>query len=244
MSGSSQGTRVWRPISEDANHDLFFTNGREVGDGVFLRIELGPTSKVGSSNFRVFLDSRDLGQSHFPVVMGLQNSGKFPGFNWLEITFFMDMLDFDQGQVKVPESIDLNIIAALSEIVPSGGHLMVEYDSIRRKTTARALAAGVPPIITPLGSMMFSIGCGVAFKDWYISEGGREGPRKLQGFKAIDAHHERVRFGQSLDLIEECMSSFQDLDWDLQILIRPLADATITLLRSKLEIPHGPIARP
>ena len=72
MSGSSQGTRVWRPISEELDHDLFFANGREVGDGVFLRIELGPSSKVGSSNFRVFLDSRDLGQSRLPVVMGLQ----------------------------------------------------------------------------------------------------------------------------------------------------------------------------
>ena len=65
----------------------------------------------------------------------------------------------------------------------------------------------------------------------------------MQGFKAIDAHHERMRFGQSLDSIEEFMSKFQDLDWDLQILIRPLADATITLLRSKLELPHGPPTR-
>lgn len=243
MSGSSQGTRVWKPISDEADHELFIANGREVGDGVFLEIELGPKSKVGSSNFRIFLDSRKLGRARFPVVMGLQNSGKFPGFNWLEITYFTDVLEFDDGQVKIPESIDLNIIAVLSEIVPNGGHLMIEYDSISRKPTARALSAGVPPIITPLGSMMFSIGCGVAFRDWYISEGGREGPRKLQGFKAIDAHHERMRFGQSLDSIEEFMSKFQDLDWDLQILIRPLADATITLLRSKLELPHGPPTR-
>ena len=244
MSGSSQGTRVWRSLSAEVDHELFFANGREVGDGVFLDIELGPNSKVGSSNFRVFLNTKDLGRSHFPVVMGLQNSGQFPGFNWLEVTLFADVLEFDQGQVKVPESVDLNIIAVLSEIVPSGGHLMVEYDSIRRKTTARALTAGVPPIITPLGSMMFSMGCGVAFKDWYISEGGREGPRKLQGFKAIDAQHEKIRFGDSLNSIEGFMSNFQDLDWDLQILIRPLADATITLLRSKLEIPHGPITWP
>ena len=109
---------MWRPISEELDHDLFFANGREVGDGVFLRIELGPSSKVGSSNFRAFLDSRDLGQSHLPVVMGLQNSGKFPGFNWLEITFFSDVLEFEQGQVKVPESIDLNIIRMNNIAIP------------------------------------------------------------------------------------------------------------------------------
>ena len=83
-------------------------------------------------NFRIFLDARKLGRARFPVVMGLQNSGKFPGFNWLEITYFTDVLEFDDGQVKIPESIDLNIIAVLSEIVPNGGHLMVEYDSIYR----------------------------------------------------------------------------------------------------------------
>ncbi len=29
---------------------------------------------------------------------------------------------------------------------------------------------------------MFQVGCR-SYRDWYIPEGGREGPRKLQGFK-------------------------------------------------------------
>ena len=58
---------------------------------------------------------------------------------------------------------------------------MAEYESRPRTSTARALAAGVPPVATPLGALLFDLGCGVAFRDWYISEGGREGPRKLQG---------------------------------------------------------------
>jgi len=31
--------------------------------------------------------------------------------------------------------------------------------------------------------------CGASFKDWYIAEGGSEGPRKLQGYKAPDRQH-------------------------------------------------------
>jgi hypothetical protein len=32
---------------------------------------------------------------------------------------------------------------------------------------------------------MLQAGCR-SFRDWYIPEGGREGPRKLQGFKPLD----------------------------------------------------------
>ena len=56
---------------------------------------------------------------------------------------------------------------------------MAEYDSEARRVTAQALAARVPPLATPLGALMTAVGCGDAFKVWYISEGGREGPRKL-----------------------------------------------------------------
>jgi hypothetical protein len=42
-------------------------------------------------------------------------------------------------------------------------------------------------VATPLGYLMFLAGCGASFRDWYISEGGREGPRRLQGFKPLDA---------------------------------------------------------
>lgn len=33
---------------------------------------------------------------------------------------------------------------------------------------------------------LFRVGCGVGFRDWYIAEGGSEGPRKLQVYKALD----------------------------------------------------------
>ena len=112
---------------------------------------------------------------------------------------------------------------------------MIEYDSTARRNTARALALKVPPIITPLGSMMFSVGCGVAFKDWYISEGGREGPRKLQGFKAVDFEHVQARYREALASIEKCMETFAELDWDIQIAIRPLVDAASLWIRSTLQ---------
>ena len=49
---------------------------------------------------------------------------------------------------------------------------------------------------TSLGSMLFRLGCGVAFKDWHFAEGGSEGPRKLQGHKALNEEHRYARAGE------------------------------------------------
>ena len=68
---------------------------------------------------------------------------------------------------------------------------MVEYESKLWRTTQLGLLAGIPPLATPLGALLFDIGCGNSFKDWYFPEGGQEGGRKLQGNKALDASHAR-----------------------------------------------------
>jgi hypothetical protein len=60
--------------------------------------------------------------------------------------------------------------------------MMVEYDSPSQRRTARILTLGYPEVTSPTGYLMFKMGCR-SFKNWHISEGGREGPRKLQGFK-------------------------------------------------------------
>ena len=61
---------------------------------------------------------------------------------------------------------------------------MVEYEKELWRTTQTGLLAGIPPLATPLGALLFEVGCGDSFKDWYFPEGGQEGGRKLQGNKA------------------------------------------------------------
>ena len=75
---------------------------------------------------------------------------------------------------------------------------MAEYDSPEQQDTARSLALGIPPIATPLGYMLFLIGCGAGFRDWHFAEGGSEGPRKLQGYKPLDRQHARLRIEQTI----------------------------------------------
>jgi len=234
----------WAPAS-GAEHLLAGLDGAEVGRGVRLAAEVGPPNSVGARYFRAFLEVDALGRTREPVLRGLANQGPYPGFNWVEVTAFDASPYLEDGrQLEIPEAVDLQIVRALAAPVPPGGHLMLEYDSHGRRLTAQALAARVPPVATPLGAMMFAAGCGVAFRDWYISEGGREGPRKLQGFRAIDASHERARAGPMLADLQAFMARSKELDWHVQARTRPLAEATIAALRARLELPEGPPTPP
>ena len=67
----------------------------------------------------------------------------------------------------------------------------------------RALGLGIPPVATPLVYLIVQAGCWAGFKDRYIAEGGREGPRKLQGFKALNGEHERRK---AVEIAEELKS--------------------------------------
>jgi hypothetical protein len=68
---------------------------------------------------------------------------------------------------------------------------MVDYETNLWRTTQVGLLAGIPPLATPLGALLFEVGCGDSFKDWYFPEGGQEGGRKLQGNKAAGADEAR-----------------------------------------------------
>lgn len=233
----------WRPITGLPDNPLRPLHDAEIGRGVRLAVEIGPKNNVGAVYFQAFLTADELGRTGAPIMRGLYNRGRYPGFNWIEVTDWDGTPALEDGRpIEIPEAIDLRIVSVLGTLVPPGGHLMLEYDSAARRSTALALAARVPPVATPLGAMMFAAGCGVAFRDWYISEGGREGPRKLQGFRAVDHEHERIRGEQMLRELDAFMSRARDLDWLIQAQTRPLAQAAMTALHQRLGLPEGPLA--
>jgi hypothetical protein len=117
------------------------------------------------------------------LIVGLYHAGPFPAQNWIEVAFW--------GSTDPQE--EQSLVRLLAQVIPPGGHLMVEYESEQRKKTERALVLGVPPVLTPLGWQLYQAGCGVAQRDWHFPEGGREGPRKLQGFRAMDEEDARQK---------------------------------------------------
>lgn len=229
---SPHAAPTWVPAAARPDHPLARLEGASVGDGVEMRVELGPRNQVGSTYFRLYLAAADLGGT-IPeyLAFGLHNSGPYPGYNWVEVIEWRDLLALADGRaVEVPAGIELHVFERLGALVPPGGHLMAEYDSPPRVITARALAARVPPAATPLGALLAAAGCGTSFRDWYISEGGREGPRKLQGFRAANAEHSRIRSTEAIASLEAFLARDDDIDWDVLAQCRPIAQAALARL--------------
>jgi hypothetical protein len=66
----------------------------------------------------------------------------------------------------------------------------VSYDSPFHRETQEDLIKGVPPVSTAQGELLFHAGFRLV-KDWYLAEGGHEGPRKLWGEKPLNGDEAR-----------------------------------------------------
>lgn len=191
----------WIPAADEPKHPLAQLEGVPLA-GCMLAVRLGPKSRFGARYFTLHL-RREGAESEQAVLSGLHHSGHLPSYNWIEVAETRTQLSFAGGRaVDVPEADLDRLFALLLGLIPTGGHLMVEYDSAERAETAQALAHSVPPIASPLGSMLFRLGCGAYFKDWQIAEGGSEGPRKLQAYKPLtpaDAARWRQRAASELE---------------------------------------------
>src|SRR6266508_2791792 len=171
-----------------------------------LMVLLGPKNNVGSRYFQLFVADTGGELAAEPLALGLHNSGPFPAYNWIELTQYHPVQRFgDETLDLATEGLDRKLFETLSELVPPGGHMMVEYDSPSQRASERVLTLGYPQAASPLGYLMFRAGCR-SYRDWYISEGGREGPRKLQGFKPLNEEVRREKEALLTRELEELLS--------------------------------------
>jgi hypothetical protein len=130
-----------------------------------------------------------------PVLEGIHSRGGRGVKGWVEVGDYFPIAHF-KGRGLSPraallsrERLDQEIFHLLGECVPPGGHLMfayeVSYESPFHRETQETLMKGFPPVSTAQGELLFRAGCRLV-KDWYLSEGGHEGPRKLWGEKPIN----------------------------------------------------------
>lgn len=184
----------WREVGIDDLHPLRHLARRRIGE-LTVRVFDGPRSRFGAKLFRLHLENCK-GAICEDLLTGLCGTGPHPSHNWIEIASACFEARFDgEAHLLNPETSECSrqLWQVLADAIPAGGHLMVEYESAEWRETADGLLRDLPPVATPLGHLMFRIGCGVNFKDWYFSEGLHEGPRKLQGWKALDRQHATKR---------------------------------------------------
>jgi hypothetical protein len=166
-----------------------------------LRVLLGPKT-VGKRYFRLQLDGEG-GPRRF--VEALYNDGPYPGQNWAEI-YDLDLPESLHGNDQFALAL-APYLQPVADAIPPGGHLMAEYEKLDWHTTQVGLLAGIPPIATPMGVLLFELGCGDSFKDWYFPEGGMEGNRKLQGNKAYSAGQRREMRARRAEELERFLAS-------------------------------------
>jgi hypothetical protein len=198
-------SRTWT-LAEEGSHPLGRLQGHPLGRYRLLAL-LGPKSNVGARYLQLLLVDSDGRMTEEAVAFGLHNSGPYPGYNWAEVIRYepSPRLGAETADLR-SEELEEPLFRALSHLVPAGGHLFVEYESPAQKESERILGLGYPPVTSPLGFLLFRVGCR-SFRDWYISEGGREGPRKLQGYKPLNEALAAERTAVLLHQVERCLAA-------------------------------------
>jgi len=199
-------------------------------DGYRLLALAGGKNGVGALYFQIYLVSEDGSISEGPLALGLRNTGPYPGFNWIELIDYEPVVRIDGNTVDLrgtPE--EQRLFQLFGEMLPPGGHIMVEYDSPAQAETARILSAGLPAPCSPVGYALLQAGC-LNFRDWYIPEGGSEGPRKLQGFKPLDDSAAYERWSRLQDALAETLAKLPDAGEPWQATARRLAGLSLQTL--------------
>lgn len=136
-----------------------------------------------------------------PVFAGIYSQGRPSAgiVGWIDGVYCSPVRFPNGRQLDLAEGgLDRQLFAHLGALIPPNGRLMVAYEAFHvdapiLRETLEALRRGVPPLATPLGELLLHADCWLRIRDWYIPEGGREGHRKLQGNKALNAAHRQRR---------------------------------------------------
>lgn len=162
-------------------------DARPLGPYTLRLADVRPAGKSGWLFFRLLLTSSDAA-FQAPVLEGIFSTGGRGVAPWFEITRYYPRLQFAHGGRPVglaAEALDRKLFGYLSDLVPPGGHLMLACESPEHETTYRLLMLRVPPLLTPLGHLLFD--CDFrSVRFFYLAEGGCEGQQKLWAEKALN----------------------------------------------------------
>lgn len=176
----------------------------------------------GKTYFNIFMRDEEGRVSERPVIdRALYSVGGKGVLPWIEIGYYWDEVVLKEGR-KNPETVRLadseaeyRLFRLVGDLIPPGGHMMIPYeleDNRLSRMTLDALHKNVPMVATPLGFLLFSIGCTIPFRDWYIAEGGHEGPRKLHFEKPLSNARKKQVFGEILDELAAFVDGSREMD--------------------------------
>lgn len=159
--------------------------------------------RVGWFHIGVGLAGEDGQRIGGPVMTAIVSGGGRGVKPWIECRLYPELLSGDRRIGTRAEDIEDELIAIMGAAIPPGGHLMIDYESGGQEQTFNELRLGVPAAASSLGARMLAAGLVGEFKDWYFSEGGHEGPRKLQANKPPDEKSRRAAIAKRIRELRE-----------------------------------------
>ncbi|WP_309492585.1 DUF1122 family protein [Candidatus Hecatella orcuttiae] len=208
-------------------------------DGEYrLHVKAKQRSYVEQKYFELYILNGENQQAEPPLFRGIHSSGRASLWvkGWVDGEYF-EQVAFPHGaKLHLTESgLDVRLFKLLGSLIPLGGSLMVAYEMFWGKSqvhreTSLALKQGIPPLLTPLGYLLFQADCWIGIKDWYWPEGGMEGPPKLQGFKAPDEKTERKKTLDTIKMLENFLRRQPESISETESAARRLAEKILSRL--------------
>lgn len=147
-------------------------------------------------DFELRLEAPGEAEVSQPVIEGGKYfAGRIPLLvPWCEFTYRPVVRFLESGRTADLSGTrsEERLFAILTGLLPAGGRMFVDYGEEAGEVTSRSLKREVPAPLTPLGYLMWRSGFRW-FKDWYYSEGWREGGQKIQGTLPLNEDVRRQR---------------------------------------------------
>ncbi len=175
----------------------------------------------GRTYFNIYFEDGHGQRSERPVIdKGLYSVGGKGVLPWIEIGYYRTEVTFKKDEGDLSQAIDIaftdeerKLFKLLGDFIPAGGHMMIPYDlddNVLSRMTFAALRKAIPMVATPIGFLLFHIGFTIPFRDWYIAEGGHEGPRKLQFEKPLTDERKKLVREEIIDELTVFVEEFPE----------------------------------
>lgn len=175
----------------------------------------------GRTYFDIYFEDGYGRRSERPVIdKALYSVGGKGVLPWIEIGYYRPEVSFKKDEGDLSQKTDIaftdeerKLFKLLGDFIPAGGHMMMPYDlddNVLSRMTFAALRKAVPMVATPIGFLLFQIGFIIPFRDWYIAEGGHEGPRKLQFEKPLTDERKKIVCAEIMDELKVFIEEFPE----------------------------------
>ncbi len=185
--------------------------GLPLGQGIIALEDWNELKTQGWYGFRIVWEHEPGHIIRPPVFEGIWSQGGKHISEWADVVFhYRGQCAECKRNLEISEEQWINLFRRWARIISWNGHIHVAYEMDEHHETHMGLKRGFPPACTPIGYAGYFGGFIGGFKDWYIAEGGNEGPKKLQMNKPLNLEHAQKVYESTKKEIAHFLESYAD----------------------------------